>query len=138
MKREFELMPEDHEFITNLGLRWQTLKDKGQLWVVLHDYNLPYGYKQEKVDVAINIPSGYPRAQIDMVYFSPAISRVDNKPIRALASRIIDNKQWQRWSRHRTSQNPWREGVDNISTHLALVEFWLIREFKIRPYEISA
>lgn len=138
MRREFKLMPEDREFLENSGLQWLTIKDNSQLWVIIEGYDLPIGYVQKKVDIAFNIPSGYPRSQLDMVYFSPAINRIDSKSIPALSSKIIDNETWQRWSRHRTTSNPWREGVDNISTHFALIEFWLIREFKIRPYEISA
>jgi len=137
MRREFNLMPEDLEFVESSGLQWETIKDRNQLWVILYDYTLPAGYNQKNVDIAINIPSGYPRAQIDMVYFFPAISRVDGKAIGALSNRAMDNMSWQRWSRHRTPQNPWREGVDNIATHLGLIEFWLVREFKLRPHEVS-
>ena len=50
----------------------------------------------------------------------------DGSAVRATSVRTtIDGTPWQRWSRHRTSQNPWRPGVDGIPTHLALVEHWL-------------
>lgn len=137
MRRDFDIFPEDLEFLENSGFQWEAIKDRNQLWIVIYDYPLPKGYNQKLINVAVNIPSGYPRAQIDMVYFYPAISREDGKPIGALTNRAIDGKNWQRWSRHRTHENPWREGIDNIATHLALVEFWLIREFKLRPHAIS-
>jgi hypothetical protein len=55
--------------------------------------------------------------------------RADGVPIKALAQQQIDGTGWQRWSRHRTPQNPWRPGVDSVATHLVLVDQWLLREF---------
>lgn len=138
MRRQFDLLKEDQDYLEFLGLPWETIKEGRMLWVLIHDYELPNGYEPKKVSVAINIAAGYPRTQLDMVYFSPSISRTDSKPIGALAQQTIDGKIWQRWSRHRTKQNPWREGVDNLVTHVALIEFWLDREFQIRPYAIPA
>ena len=68
-----------------------------------------------------------------MVYFFPALSRVDQKPIGALTSFPLDGKTYQQWSRHRTSTNPWRADVDNLSTHIPLADFWLSNEFEKRP-----
>lgn len=138
MRRQFELLEEDLEFLENLGLPWESVVEGKVLWVLIHEYRLHPQYAQEQVSIAIHIPSGYPRAQLDMAYFFPAIQRVDGQPIGALAHRAIDGKTWQRWSRHRTGRNPWRDGVDNISTHFALVENWLEREFILRPYAVPA
>ena len=46
----------------------------------------------------------------------------------ALSPMTIMGQEFQRWSRHRTGQNPWRPGIDNLHTHLSLVEEWLLRE----------
>lgn len=138
MRREFDLLVEDQGFLENFGLPWETLKEDSMLWTVVHQYPLPEGYVQPFVSVAVHIPSGYPRTQLDMVYFDPHLSRLDKQPINALSQRNIDNKVWQRWSRHRSRQNPWRDGVDSLSTHFALIEYWLLREFVIKPYAISA
>lgn len=138
MRRQFDLLKEDQDYLEFLGLPWEAIKEGRMLWILLHDYELPEGYEPNKVSVAINIAAGYPRTQLDMVYFNPSIRRADNKPIGALSQQTIDGKIWQRWSRHRTKQNPWREGVDNLATHIALIEFWLDREFQIRPYAIPA
>ncbi len=81
------------------------------------------------VMVALRIETGYPDTQLDMVYFYPHLARCDRQPIGALASQTLDGKDWQRWSRHRTGQNPWRPGEDDLASHLALVEHWLEREF---------
>lgn len=138
MKRQFNLLPEDQEFVESLGLPWETFTDRGLQWVVIQNYHIPKGYHQKEVSIAILIPAGYPRTQLDMVYFLPSISRRDGKPIKALSNMRIDNQSWQRWSRHRTSKNPWRAEVDNLSTHFALIDHWLEREFLINPYEVSA
>jgi hypothetical protein len=45
----------------------------------------------------------------------------------------LDGKSFQRWSRHRTAENPWRIGRDNLGTHIILVEDWLAREFEKCP-----
>jgi hypothetical protein len=67
-----------------------------------------------------------------MVYFSPPLKRLDNQPIGALTNQPLEGKIFQRWSRHRTPLNPWRPGLDNLETHLLLVDYWMKREFKIR------
>ena len=42
----------------------------------------------------------------------------------------VDGKDFQQWSRHRTTESPWRPGEDDLSSHLVLVDDWLEREFK--------
>ncbi len=54
----------------------------------------------------------------------------DGKAIGATGNcQLIDGRQFQRWSRHRTPGNPWRSGVDDIEAHIILVKHWLEREF---------
>ncbi len=137
-RHEFDLSNDDQGFLEALGLPWETVRERGQLWLLIHNFEPPHGYAQKQVTIAINIPSAYPRAQLDMVYFFPAIVRLDGHRIGALATLHLDGKTWQRWSRHRTAKNPWRAGVDNISTHFALIENWLQREFNKIPYEVPA
>jgi hypothetical protein len=73
-----------------------------------------------------------------MAYFFPALSRLDGKAINAISFQPINGKTYQRWSRHRTGQNPWREGIDDLSTHLSLISFWFEQEFIKRPNGIAA
>ena len=65
-----------------------------------------------------------------MVYFYPALALTSGTAIKQLTPSQIDGKQYQQWSRHRTSANPWRPGLDNICTHLLQVDSWLERELK--------
>ena len=80
---------------------------------------------------AIRIETGYPKAALDMVYFHPAITRKDSKPIGATqATQAIDGKTFQRWSRHYTKENPWVIGEHSLETHIWAIEDWLMREFQ--------
>ena len=129
MMRQFNLPQEDMEFLEASTLFWETVMECNIMRVVLRDFPIPVGYNHEKVDLHVRIEAAYPDTQIDMVYFSPHLARSDSKPIRATCHQEdFDGKNWQRWSRHRTSQNPWRPGIDNLSTHLALVNEWLLLE----------
>src|SRR5438128_2125628 len=82
-------------------------------------YKLHVGYDCATVSVALLIPPGYPDTQIDMVYFFPGLT--NGRPINAVSAHALDGKTWQRWSRHRTAQNPWRPGLDGVGTHLGCV-----------------
>ena len=129
LRRQFDLQEEDTEYLNAKGLPWETLIEGGTLWLLVHEWPVPDGYTIQTVSVALRL-TGYPSGALDMAWFSPALARTDGSPIRATSVRTtIDGTPWQRWSRHRTSQNPWLPGVDGIPTHLALVEHWLEREF---------
>jgi hypothetical protein len=129
MRRDFQLPEEDEEFLNTLSFKVETLNDQGMQWLIIRDYPLPQGYTLTEVDVAFKIESGYPRMPLDMAYFHPPIVRKDNKAIGAISLQVIEGKGYQRWSRHRTSLNPWRVGIDDVSTHLALVSNWFLQEF---------
>lgn len=130
MRREFQLPERDVDFLETTGLPWEAVRDGRLGRVILHDYSLPAGLKPDVVTLNLRIEPGYPDTQIDMVYFLPHVARIDGQAIGALANDQFDGKTWQRWSRHRTSKNPWRPGVDDLSTHMALVRYWLERELK--------
>ena len=58
----------------------------------------------------------------------PALQRVPAKAIPNLSDRPLAGLTFQQWSRHRTPQNPWRVGIDDLGTHLVLVGDWLVKE----------
>ncbi len=133
MRRQFELPSFDIQYLESTGLDWETLVEGKKRWLLLHGRPVPGGYNVDRAILALQIPPGYPDAQIDMVYFSPALARKDNQTIgKADSTQAVDGKSFQRWSRHRTPAAPWRPGEDDISSHLVLVDDWLEREFKIR------
>jgi hypothetical protein len=136
-RRAFLLPEEDLAFLDNLVLSWETIIDGGMQWVIIHDYPLPHGYLQKTIGIAIKIETGYPRTALDMAYFYPPLERIDHITINAVSPQQIDGKQYQRWSRHRTTNNPWREGIDDLSTHIAMVDFWFLHEFIKHPCAIT-
>lgn len=129
-RRQFSLPEEDAEWLDGLELVYELVAEGGIPRVVIYGWPVPPGYNVEKVDVNVRIDSGYPDTQIDMAYFTPALVRRDGRSIRATSDDSFDGKVWQRWSRHRTAANPWRPGLDSLSTHFALVEDWLARELR--------
>ena len=138
MRRQFQLPEEDINYLDSLNLLWEAINEGCMHWVIISDYPVCPGYTVEKVAVAIKIETGYPRSPLDMAYFFPALQRMDGKGIKALSFQPLDGKQFQRWSRHRTGANPWREGIDDLSTHMGLVSFWFEQEFKKQPNGITA
>lgn len=130
MRRDFTLPEEDEEWLEGLGLPYELVNEGGVLRVVVADWPVPDCYNERRVMVNVRIDPGYPDAQIDMAYFYPALARQDGRAIGALATDAFDGKVWQRWSRHRTPANPWRPGIDNLTTHFGLVEDWLERELE--------
>jgi len=130
MRRQFDLPPEDQKFLDDYGLPWETVVD-GSQWVLIHDFPTHEGYNHTTTTAAIRIETGYPMTELNMVYFLPALARKDGRAIGATESlQQIDGQTYQRWSRHRTANNPWRPGQDNLGTHIILIEDWLQREFE--------
>lgn len=128
-RKAFSLSAEDVEFLDNKGLQWETLIENGLNWLILYGFPVPTGYNSEAVDIALQISPAYPATEIDMAYFNPQLVRISGRPISCISQQSIDGKIFQRWSRHR-NPGEWRPGLDNISTHLILVENWLEKELK--------
>ncbi len=129
LRRDFSLLEEDEDYLNSLGLDWECILQGPVQWVLVHNYPIPAGFTINQAIVAIRIEPLYPTVQLDMLYFYPAITRKDNLPMGALTDFPLDEKTFQQWSRHRTANNPWRPGIDNLSTHLPLVAVWLENEF---------
>jgi hypothetical protein len=130
-RREFALPPGDMEYLESQHPGWEAIKNGSANWLIISQFTLPAGYTVATTQVALRIEPGYPDTQIDMAYFHPVLRRQDGKAIPATEStEAIDGKTFQRWSRHRTSENPWRPGIDDVSAHLAQVQHWFVREFQ--------
>jgi Prokaryotic E2 family E len=131
MRREFVLPEEDVEFLESREWNWETIIDNGNHWVLINDFTVPEEYNVQNVTAAIQIMSGYPTSQLDMVYFYPWLTRKDGIEIgQANISMNIQGSSFQRWSRH----YQWQPGFHNLTTHLMAIEEWLKREFVIKPF----
>ena len=132
LRREFFLPEEDIEYLNATGLDWETIKDGNDNWLIIHNFTIPKGYNVNNATVAVLITASYPMAALDMVYFYPTLLRIDGRLIPATQCMVsIQGREYQRWSRHWTAENPWRCGFDNISSHNSLVQEWLLREVGI-------
>lgn len=77
------------------------------------------------VGIAIDVPTSYPGAQLDMFYCRPAAVRADGQTIPQTDHiETILGVPHQRWSRHRE----WNSARDTLATHLALIDESLLRE----------
>lgn len=81
-RRDFTLLEEDEEFLNSLSLLWETVKVENNVkWIFVYDYPIIEGYNVDTATLAILMDPGYPTSQLDMVYFSPALSRSDGQSI---------------------------------------------------------
>jgi hypothetical protein len=127
-RKQFHLPEEDVEFLDSNSFHWEAIANQGN-WLIIHNHPVPIGYNVTFAQVAIMIPSNYPASQIDMAYFFPHLQKLNGKGITATSPQMIDNRNFQRWSRHR-QPNEWRPGEDNVMTHLLLVNNWLEKDLK--------
>jgi hypothetical protein len=134
LRRDFDLLPDDAQFLADYGLPWEAVSD-GSQWVLIHQFPAQHdGYNHKIVTIAIRLETGYPNTELNMVYVHPPLARRDGRPIGATdASQDILGVIYQRWSRHRTPQNPWKPGQDRIGSHIILIEDWFEREFEKCP-----
>jgi hypothetical protein len=131
LRRQFRLPGSDEVFLASLGLPWESIIEDGLHWLILRGFPLPTGYGRNTADIAINVAPGYPPGPLDMAFFSPSLSRTDGQRIpNTEATRAIDGESWQQWSRHRTPENPWVEGEDDLSSHIHYTQSWLAAEFE--------
>jgi hypothetical protein len=128
MRRAFDVTAEDEECLGASGHAWETVADNQAKWLIITNYPVPPGYNHQQVTIALRIPPSYPDDQIDMAYFWPPLVLTNGRPIPNLTPAPVDGKEFQQWSRHRTAANPWRPGLDNVCTHLLLVNTWLLKE----------
>lgn len=122
---DFALLPQDEGHLNRLGIRWETATDGARRWLLLRAYPLPDGYSAATTDIAIEMPTSYPSAQLDMFFSFPHLARTRGGDIpQTQVTETIFGIGYQRWSRHRQ----WDPARDTLATHLALVDESLRRE----------
>jgi Prokaryotic E2 family E/Multiubiquitin len=121
-RRDAPTLDHDRVFLDTYGLHWEIIQD-GSIWILIHNFPLPLGYNASHVLLAIRLEGGYPLSALDMFYVFPHVGRLDGRPIgQANVVQRIDGRDFQRWSRHRTPDNPWVAGQDSLETHIYLIE----------------
>jgi hypothetical protein len=111
LRRHFALPEEDAEAFDSLGLPWETVRcaDNGQQadWLLVLDVPVPLGLGAREspanplptATIAIRV-TGYPGANLDMVYVNPPLARISQTPIGGLGDVPLDGRTFQQWSRH--------------------------------------
>lgn len=84
LRRDFDLPEEDKEHLDARGLPWEPVSEGKNQGLLIRDFPIPEGYNIRIATAAIQFPTNYPTAGLDMVFFSPALSKIDGVPIRAI------------------------------------------------------
>jgi len=127
LRRQFQPPEEDVAALDTSGCPWETIVAEGVRWLLVHEWPVPPGLTATRVTAAVRIVTGYPAAALDMIYLNPPLQRSDGQAILGLSTLLLDGGTFQQWSRHYTPANPWRIGVDDVSSHLRAAEEWLRR-----------
>jgi hypothetical protein len=129
IRRGFALLPTDQAWLDQHGYDWSTIIEGGRRWLILKERALPTGYNVSRAAIAMEIPTAYPMAEIDMFYCFPHLARTDGRMIpQTQVNEMISGRSFQRWSRHRGAIAPWRPGKDSVISHLLLIDESLNRE----------
>lgn len=125
----FDLLAHDFDYLNQVFGGYRTIIDNGRRWLIIDSYDVPQGYNHRQVSMAVEIPITYPQAQLDMFYVYPQLQLLDGKaPACTESTQPIENKSYQRWSRHRGQVSQWNPATDCVNTHFALIEESLLRE----------
>lgn len=128
-RRDFPVLPTDHAWLNEKGYDWITMVENGRRWLILRNVALPAGYNVATATIAMEVPTAYPMAEIDMFYCHPHLARTNGQIIpQTQVNEMIGGRLFQRWSRHRGTVAPWRPGKDSVVTHLLLIDESLNRE----------
>ncbi|MGW9064984.1 multiubiquitin domain-containing protein [Achromobacter animicus] len=129
LRRDFPLLDFDERFLDKHFVRWETVLDNQRRWLLIFGYPVPAGFSEQQVTLALEVPSSYPGAQIDMFYVFPNLVLNSGQMLECTqVQEAVCGQSYQRWSRHRSDACQWRPDTDNVVTHLALVESALAKE----------
>ena len=127
--RSFRLLDKDETYLRERGLFWEAFQEDGRRWLILRNFVLPEGYNQSLVDIAVDVPLHYPRAEIDMFHCFPHLTLKAGSVIGETSGRTnIQGQVFQQWSRHLNGQTRWNPTTDSVMTHVAVIEEALLKE----------
>lgn len=127
--RDFDLLEIDEIHLNRLGHRWETIIEVNRRWLLLHDYPLPSGYTVEHTSLALEVPPNYPGAQIYGFYTNPPLALSSGRTIESTQLRgALLGTEYHGWSRNRGAGGQWNPALDNVGTHLILVDAAIAKE----------
>jgi len=129
LRRQFRLLEKDEAYLALRGLIWESITDGGRRWLIIRSMDLPAGFNHSSGDFAIDVPTTYPSAALDMFYCVPHLKLASGASIsKTESTQSIEGVSYQRWSRHLNGKTRWNPQTDSVVTHLAVIEESLLRE----------
>ena len=121
-------LPEfDRDYLVSKGFQFEEKIDSVGNCLIVRNYELPIGkFNNQRSDLLILIPPGYPDTRPDMWYFYPAIllSPSNISARQTQTTMAFEDRTWQRWSRHFPPEE-WKSGEDGIYTYLKKIYYAL-------------
>lgn len=141
----YKLPEKDVAFLDSLGTKWEVGSEGGIVYVIIYNVGIDSTYykvkgSEDKTDVLLILPPGYPNSQIDMASFYPHLQATDGHNIPNLHYTFykVKGKVWQTWSRHRTGGDYWNPETDGIASHLVYTDMFLQREVGLSNTDSSS
>jgi hypothetical protein len=115
----------DREWLESLGWSYEEVVENNppsKRGVIIRGFLLPQGkFQVDRATLMIQIPQGYPDANLDMFWFEPALYLAPSqRQPNCTITETHFGATWQRWSRHYKA-GAWRPGIDDLSTHIDMV-----------------
>lgn len=127
-RRDFALSPADEAHLNRLGLRWETVVEQGRRFVCICDYPLPGGYQVTRFLLGLELPPTFPQTAIYGFFCHPTLELTSSREIPNTSQRAsFLGHNVIGWSRQRPAPQ-WNPAIDNISTHLMIVDACLAQE----------
>ncbi len=98
----------------------------GWSFLVIAGYTLPVGFQPAAVDLLIKLPPGFPDAQPDMFWVSPAVKTAQGSLPRATCMESLLGKEWQRFSWH-LAAGAWKPGVSTLRDFMRCISGRFLR-----------
>jgi hypothetical protein len=104
------------------------VEDAGMICVLLPNWKVPDGYRQDQTDLLLRLSPGYPDVPPDMWWCDPGLVLLNGGAPEATQSiEPYLGRMWQRWSRHFMQPGQWQSGVDSLESYLARTRAEMIR-----------
>lgn len=111
-------IPAEHAVLHSETGGWQFL--------VISDFDLPKGFKPNRVELLIKLPPGFPDAAPDMFWVYPPVRTAAGNAPRATSNEHLLGKNWQRFSWH-LAAGAWTPGISELRDFLRCIHSRFLR-----------
>ncbi len=117
------LSEDDKKWLNERGFSYEASVDaSGITHLIINNYPLPQGFDQDKTDLLVRLPAGFPDTAPDMFWVDPTIKLVKTGANAPASDQYESHagRTWQRFSRH-LSPGAWRPGIDSLQSWLVAI-----------------